>query len=158
MLVGRFHPTGCETCHLVKTTVLGMIVTTIMPSPSLVLSESFLESYPQVTPGTGWQNLSQKSVWFWKCQSTIDMVFTLCLLQEKSIKQNNPLDVVFVDLKKVFETVSRSGFYKVLERIGPPKASTTDLCISQQHVDSEISEGFRLKCRVKQGCHSAYTL
>ena len=43
---------------------------------------------------------------FRKGPSTIDMVFTLCLLQQEAIGQNKPLYIVFIDLTKAFDSVS----------------------------------------------------
>ena len=50
------------------------------------------------------------------------MVFVLPQLQEKCHEQNKGLYVTFVDLTKAFDTVSRSGLWLILERLGcPPK-------------------------------------
>ena len=53
-------------------------------------------------------------------RSTIDMIFALRQVQEKCQEQNVPLHIAFVDLTKAFDTVSRSGLYMVLEKIGCP--------------------------------------
>ena len=53
-------------------------------------------------------------------RSTIDMIFSLRQLQEKCQEQQKPLYITFVDLTKAFDTVSRSGLYKILEKIGCP--------------------------------------
>ena len=34
------------------------------------------------------------------------------------MEQNKPLYIMFIDLTKVFDIVSRTGMYKVLEKIG----------------------------------------
>ena len=43
-------------------------------------------------------------------------------MQEKCTEQHKQLYIAFVDLTKAFDTISRVGLYKVLEKIGcPPK-------------------------------------
>ncbi|XP_067911760.1 protein-lysine N-methyltransferase EEF2KMT isoform X1 [Heterodontus francisci] len=55
-------------------------------------------------------------------RSTIDMLFSLCQLQEKCREQQMPLYVAFIDLTKAFDLVSRRGLLRLLEKIGcPPK-------------------------------------
>ena len=108
-----------------------MILTIIILSPSSVSSESFLGESSSVD-SRNWlaESILKVSVVLGKADQTIDMVSALHLLQEKSIEQNKQLYIVFVDLK-VFNTVSRSGLYKVLRGLVTLyKASPTDLCIS----------------------------
>ena len=92
------------------------------------------------------------------------MVFTLRLLQEKSIEQNKSLNIMFTDLPKAFDSVSRTGLYNVMERIrNLPKLLQM---ISAFHngmtarvvFDGDISESFNIRCEVKQGCVTAPTL
>ena len=59
---------------------------------------------------------------FRACRSTIDMIYSLRQLQEKFRKQNVQLFLVFFDLTKAFDIVSREGLYLALPKIGcPPK-------------------------------------
>ena len=51
-------------------------------------------------------------------RSTIDMIFSLCQLQEKCREQNQPLYLAFIDLTKAFDLVSRDGLFKMLPLIG----------------------------------------
>ena len=53
-------------------------------------------------------------------RSTIDMIFSLCKLQEKCREQNQPLYLAFIDLTKAFDLVSRDGLFKMLPLIGCP--------------------------------------
>ena len=53
---------------------------------------------------------------------TVDMIFSLRKLQEKCQEQQQPLFLAFVDLTKTFDLLSRSGLFKILQKIGcPPK-------------------------------------
>ena len=47
-------------------------------------------------------------------RSIADMVFCVRQLQEKCIEQHKPLFLVFVDLTKAFDYVSRSGLFLIL--------------------------------------------
>ncbi|KAI8494032.1 hypothetical protein Bbelb_283790 [Branchiostoma belcheri] len=97
-------------------------------------------------------------------RSTIDMVFSVRQLQEKCREQNQPLYLAFVDLTKAFDLVSRSGLFKLLERIGcPPKLlsiikSFHDNMRSTVSFDGNMSEPFPILSGVKQGCVLAPTL
>ena len=53
-------------------------------------------------------------------RSTIDMIFSLRQLQEKCREQQKPLYIAFIDLTKAFDLVSRSGLFKLLQKIGCP--------------------------------------
>ena len=97
-------------------------------------------------------------------RSTIDMIFALRQVLEKSQEQQRPLHVAFVDLTKAFDTVSRSGLYMVLEKIGCPP-TLLQLIISFHsnmkatvQFDGRTSDPFDINSGVKQGCVLAPTL
>ncbi|XP_063598691.1 uncharacterized protein LOC134775161 [Penaeus indicus] len=54
-------------------------------------------------------------------RDTTDMVFVLRQLQEKCREQNKGLYMTFVDLTKVFDTVSRKSLWKIMKRLGCPQ-------------------------------------
>ena len=54
----------------------------------------------------------------------MDMIFSLRQLQEKCREQRKPLYMAFIDLTKIFDLVSRSGLFQVVERIGCPQNSS----------------------------------
>ena len=54
------------------------------------------------------------------------MVIVLRQLQEKCCEQNKGLYVTFVDLTKAFDSVSRSGLWLILKRLGCPPQISTD--------------------------------
>ena len=101
---------------------------------------------------------------FIKNRLSIDMVFTLRLLQEKFIEQNKPLYIMFINLRKVFDIVSRTGLHKV-----PEKINCLLKLLQMIHAfhngmtarvifDGDISEPFNLRYVVKQGCVMGPTL
>ena len=50
------------------------------------------------------------------------MIFTVCQLQEKCLEQRQDLYLLFIDLTKAFDTVSRPGLWSILSKLGcPPK-------------------------------------
>ena len=97
-------------------------------------------------------------------RSTIDMIFSLCQLQEKCREQNQPLYLAFIDPTKAFHLVSRDGLFKMLPLIGcPPKLlsivrSFHDGMMSTVQFDGNVSAEFGVKSGVKQGCILSPTL
>ena len=97
-------------------------------------------------------------------KSTVDMIFSLCQLQEKSREQNQPLYLAFIDLTKAFDLVIRDGLFNMLPQIGcPPKLlsivrSFHDGMMSIVQFDGDVSAEFGVKSGVKQGCVLAPTL
>ena len=97
-------------------------------------------------------------------RSTMDMIFSVRQLQEKSKEQNMPLYIAFIDLTKAFDLVSREGLLSILLKIGcPPKLFSlvkffhTNTMATVQY-DGSLSEPFTIKSGVKQGCVLAPTL
>ena len=86
------------------------------------------------------------------------MIFSLRQLQEKCREQRLPLYIAYIDLTKAFDLVSRSGLFKLLQRIGcPPKLLKIITSFHEEmqgtvQFDGSSSEPFTIKSRVKQGC------
>ena len=94
-------------------------------------------------------------------RSTIDMIFSLRQLQEKCREQRLPQYIAFIDLIKAFDLVSRSGLFRLLQRIGcPPKLLKIITSFHEESVlfDGSCSEPFPIKSGVKQDCVPAPTL
>ncbi|GFN82466.1 hypothetical protein PoB_000897200 [Plakobranchus ocellatus] len=76
----------------------------------------------RLIPTIAEENLPESQCGFRTNRGTTDMVFVLRQLQEKCREQNKGLYATFVDLTKAFDTVSRTGLWLILERLGcPPK-------------------------------------
>ena len=96
--------------------------------------------------------------------STINMIFTLCLLQEKCREQGQPLIMAFTDLTKAFDLVSRQGLYYVLHKIGVPLKMLAviqafhDGMRGTVQFDGTLSDSFPIQNGVKQGSVLASTL
>ena len=97
-------------------------------------------------------------------RSMVDMVFSLCQLQEKCREQQMPLYIAFIDLTKAFDLVSRDGLFKALHKIScPPRLHSL---IESFHsnmkgtgqFNGNLSKPFDMHSGVKQGCVLAQTL
>ena len=95
-----------------------------------------------------------------QCGFRADMVFSLRQLQEKCKEQDMPLFIVFIDLTKVFDLVSRDDLFKGLQKIGcPPRLQSM---IESFHTNikgivqfnSSSSRSFDLRRGVKQAASS----
>ncbi|XP_062905812.1 craniofacial development protein 2-like, partial [Mobula hypostoma] len=97
-------------------------------------------------------------------RGTVDMIFAARQLQEKCQEQHSDLFVTFVNLTKTFNTVSREGLWKIMEKFGCPSKFIT--IVRQFHDgmmvkvldDGDESEAFPVTNGVKQGCVLAPTL
>ena len=92
------------------------------------------------------------------------MIFSLRQLQEKCREQGKPLYVVFIDLTKAFNLVSRDGLFKILAKISCPltllsivKSFHDNMKGTVLH-DGATSDPFNMLSGVKQGCVFAPTL
>ena len=95
----------------------------------------------------------------------MDMIFSLRQLQEKSREQRQPLYIAFMDLTNVFDLVSRSQLFKLLQKISCPPALLSLILSFHENMHSTTvtdngmtSEAFRISSGVKQGCVLASTL
>lgn len=97
-------------------------------------------------------------------RGTADMIFAARQLQEKCQEQHSDLFVTFVDLTKAFDTVSREGLWKIMEKFGCPSKFITivrqfhDGMVVKVLDDGDESEAFPVTNGVKQGCVLAPTL
>ena len=91
-------------------------------------------------------------------RSTIDMIFSLRQLQEKSVEQRQPLYIAFVDFRKAFDMVDRDMLWGVLRKYGCPEHF---LCMIQQfHIGMTATvltggnetASFGVHNGVRQGC------
>lgn len=108
--------------------------------------------------------VSESQCGFRSNRGTIDMVFAVRQIQEKCREQNQNLYILFVDLTKAFDTVSREGLWAILSKLGcPPKfvkiiRSFHDGMMARVVENGSVSEPFPVSNGVKQGCVLAPTL
>ena len=103
--------------------------------------------------------ISETQCGFRGSRSTVDMVFCLRQLQEKSIEQDRLLYMVFVDFTKAFDTVGRTGLWQLLGKYGCPEKCTTMIEALYTGMMANVSVGGEVsEMGVKQGCVLAPTL
>ena len=100
---------------------------------------------------------------FRKNRGTVDMIFCARKIQEKGKEQNKDLYILFVDLTKAFDTVSRPGLWCILPRIGiPPKMVQIIRCFHDGMkaglVNGKEEDDFHVSNGIKQGCVLTPTL
>lgn len=108
--------------------------------------------------------LSESQCGFRSGRGTIDMIFSARQIQEKCREQHMDLFVVFVDLVKAFDSVDRSGLWRILSKLGCP--SKIVKLVEAFHVgmqarvtsNGSTSSAFPVSNGAKQGCVLAPTL
>ena len=86
-------------------------------------------------------------------RSTMDLVFTLKILMEKSWEFNIDQYMAFLDLEKAFDRVPRNKMWRVLRRYGIPKKLLKAIKALYSTCDSKVQDGkwFKVGCGVRQG-------
>ena len=91
-------------------------------------------------------------------RSTIDMIFAARKVQEKSREQNIDMHILFVDLLKAFDTISRDGLWEILRKIGCHDLfvdiirSFHEGVVARVQDQEQTSEPFSVTNGTKQGC------
>ena len=115
---------------------------------------------PDVQPSL----LPESQCGFRQARGTVDMIFTVRQLQEKSREQNKGLFITFVDLTKAFDTVNRDALWKIMSKFGCPEKFVNIVRLFHDGMqarvkdDGQYSEPFPVTNGVKQGCVLAPTL
>ena len=101
---------------------------------------------------------------FRKTRGTTDMIFTLRMALELARSKSHPLYVLFVDLAKAYDSVSRSSLWDILLRKGVPSSLVTLIRAfysgkeARVSVEGVLSGSFSLDTGLGQGCCLAPTL
>ena len=92
------------------------------------------------------------------------MIFAVRQLQEKCLEQRQDLYLLFTDLTKAFDTVSRPGLWSILSKLACPSKfistvwSLHDGMMARVIDNGDVSDSFPVASGVKQGCVLAPTL
>ena len=130
-----------------------------------VIGKVFAHILKQRLQNVADSELAESQCGFRKGRGCMDMIFCVRQLIEKTIEHEEVLYVVFVDLRKAYDSVPREAMWKVLEKYGfPPKMisliqsfhenMSAELKISGEILEGEISVSNGLR----QGCTMAPTL
>ena len=108
--------------------------------------------------------LPESQCGFRKGRGCVDMIFVARQLMEKAIEHGETLFVLFVDLKKAYDSVPRQALWKVLMKCGVPTRMLGIIQSFHQDMNAEVrvgsamSESLEVKNGLRQGCTLAPTL
>ena len=96
---------------------------------------------------------------FRKGRGCVDMIFVARQLIEKTREHNDTLYMLFVDLKKAYDSVPRQALWKVLEKCGVPPRMLSIVRLFHEGMHAEVkvgptatTESFEVRNGLRQGC------
>ena len=95
---------------------------------------------------------------FRKKVGTRDQIFNIQMIMEKAREFNIPLYMAFIDFKKAFDSVRHTALCEIMKKMGVSEQIISPLRKLYQNqeaairVESELSEWFKIKKGVRQGC------
>ena len=101
---------------------------------------------------------------FRKGRGCIDMIFVARQLVEKAREHNDMLYMLFVDLRKAYDSVPREALWRVLEKCGVPPKMLSIVKSFHERMQAEVrigdvtTEHFEVRNGLRQGCTLAPTL
>ena len=101
---------------------------------------------------------------FRKGRGCVDMLFVARQLLEKTREHNSTLYMLFVDLKKAYDSVPRQALWCVLEKCGVPPKMLGIIRSFHEGMHAEVklgptcTESFEVRNGLRQGCTMAPTL
>ena len=102
--------------------------------------------------------LPESQCGFRKGRGCVDMIFASRQLIEKAIEHQSELHILFVDLRKAYDSVPRSALWMVLEKFGVPPhmldiiRSLHNGMSANIRVRGRVSEAFGVTNGLRQGC------
>ena len=106
------------------------------------------------------QNQPRDQAGFRRKFSTIDHIYTLNQIIEKTNEYNLPLCVGFIDYEKAFDSVERFAIFEALRKININETYVQILekkkyiyrkATASMHIDDLVSEKFQIKRVVREG-------
>ena len=107
---------------------------------------------------TAEEQIAEEQMGFRKKVGTRDQIFNLRMITEKAREFNIPLYMAFIDFKKAFDSVRHTALCEIMKKMGVSEQIISPLRKLYQNqeaairVESELSEWFNIKKRVRQGC------
>ena len=108
--------------------------------------------------------LPESQCGFRKGRGCTDMIYVARQLLEKTREHDDKLYVLFVDLKKAYDSVPRPALWKVLDKCGVPPVmlkiikSLHEGMQAAVRVNTEITRSFEVRNGLRQGCTLAPVL
>ena len=103
------------------------------------------------------KQLMEEQAGFRSNRSTIDQIFVLKMIMEKSRNVNNPLHMCFIDIMKAYDSVDRNLLWQICRHYGLTDKVVRMLKLlykdtkAQVRVNGELSDSFAIKSGVQQG-------
>ena len=104
------------------------------------------------------QVLPESQCGFRKGRGCVDMIFAARQMIEKSIEHHSDLYILFVDLKKAYDSVPRTALWPALTKLGvPPRMlqvirALHDGMLAHVRVDGSVTDEFVVTNGLRQGC------
>ena len=108
--------------------------------------------------------LSDSQCGFRSGRGCVDLIFSARQLLEKTIEHQSKLFMLFVDLRKAYDSVPRCALWKILEQYGVPEVMIGLLRSLHDGMEAEVTIGgctsatFSVTNGLRQGCTIAPTL
>ena len=126
----------------------------LLSVPGKVLNRILLERMKEAVDPKLWD----EQAGFRRNRSCADQITSLQIIVEQSLEWNFPFYINFIDYEKAFYSVDRETLWKLLRHYGVPEKIITlihctyqDLSCKIAHA-SQLSESFKVKTGVRQGC------
>lgn len=108
--------------------------------------------------------LPESQCGFRKSRGCVDMIFVARQLVEKTIEHDDTLFVLFVDLKKAYDSIPRQALWSVLKKVGVPPKMLSIIRTFHEGMRAEVSvkdmttDTIEVMNGLRQGCTLAPTL
>ena len=108
--------------------------------------------------------LPESQCGFRKARGCVDMIYVARQLVEKTIEHDDTLFVLFVDLKKAYDSIPRQALWRVLKKVGVPPKMLSIIMSFHEGMQAEVSvkdmttDTIEVMNGLRQGCTLAPTL
>ena len=110
------------------------------------------------------EQLPESQCGFRRGRSCTDMIFTVRQLTEKAVEHRTKQFLIFVDLRKAYDSVPRAGLWAALKKLGVPDRligivrSFHENMKANIRVDDELCDEIEVENGLRQSCTMAPTL
>jgi hypothetical protein len=104
------------------------------------------------------KKLLEEQAGFRSGRSTLDQVFILRTVMERSREFNQPLHICFIDLQKAYDSVNRETLWSICHAYGLSNKMIKMIKLlyedtrAEVRIDGDLSTSIQMKTGVKQGC------
>ncbi|CAF3565234.1 unnamed protein product [Rotaria sp. Silwood1] len=104
------------------------------------------------------KKLLEEQAGFRSGRSTIDQIFILKMVMERSREFNQPLHICFIDLQKAYDSVNREALWRICRAYGLSDKMIKMIKLlyedtrAEVRIDGDFSTSIQMKTGVKQGC------